>query len=118
MEIIRGVVNANPLGDEAIRDLSVTVPSHLKARTILFVERYSPYYVDKLNSFEKEKYDLSIESVANKYQSLGISAVVMTPGFLAEDFCDRPHFSSSGAQKLASRLARYIKRKAKELGYE
>lgn len=115
---MRGFTNTKPLGEEVGHAVNATIPTQMRPRIIFVLNRYSPYYVGKLNAVEKNQYILNIEKMASKYQNLGITSVAIAPAYLAEDFCDRAHFSYSGGQKLAASLAPYVKQKAKELGYE
>lgn len=118
MYIMREFAKKQKAGDEYDHAVTTTIPTNIRSRTIFVVEHYSPYYVDKLTSSEKENYISAVENAVSHYQRVGITSVVLSQTYLAADFCDRPHFSSSGGQKLAASLAPYVKKKAKELGYE
>lgn len=118
MNIMRGFANGTPPGNDVDAAVATTIPPSMKQRSIFVVNRYSPFYYEKLKPEEQAGFNSNIEKAALKYQSLGITTVPLAPAYTAEDFCDRAHFSYSGGQKLAASLAPYIKLKAKELAYE
>ena len=118
MNIMRGFANAKPPGNDVDAAVAATIPPSMKPRSIFVVNRYSPFYYQKMNLEEQSGFNSNIEKAAAKYQSLGITTVPLAPPYGVEDFCDRAHFSPSGGQKLAASLAPFVKLKAKELSYE
>jgi hypothetical protein len=118
MNIMRGFANAKPPGNDVDAAVATTIPFAMKPRSIFVVNRYSPFYYEKLTSEEQAGFNSNIDKAVAKYRSVGITTVPLAPVYSASDFCDRVHFSYSGGQKLAASLAPHVKLKAKELAYE
>lgn len=92
-------------------------PDALKPRTLLVVNRNSPYYTQRLPQEIRQRDDLAVaDSIAN-WKSAGYDAVDVGKNYTAEDYGDRTHLTTSGGAKLAAVVAAEVQAMAVRLHY-
>ena len=118
MTIMRGLSNAK-LSEEIMRqEIFSSIPKSVIPNTMFVLNLYSPFYVEKLSSSERQAYNNNFNTSKKVYESFGITSVIMGMKNNQWDYCDRAHLTVSGGSNLANDLAPFVRMKAKELGYD
>jgi hypothetical protein len=99
------------------RAATVSFPEPTRARTLVVVTWFSPYYIHQLSADEQECFAaLSRCSVAH-FEKLGFGAMTIGGDYTYEDYGDFQHLTETGGAKLADVVAPKVRAMARQLGY-
>jgi hypothetical protein len=96
-------------------------PAELRARTLITVNRFSPYYLKLMEAGAPDiqaRLNAKVENTMAHLQACGITAVDGFAGLTPDDYLDRHHLSAEGGRKLACALAPAIRALAQRRGFE
>ncbi len=106
-----------PAWDQLAETIRSSMPSSLRARTLIVLTRNSPYYLAKLTPAEQTRDDLAYTLSVQVWQHAGYEAFDCGRGYTVDDYGDRIHLSSTGGEKLAQQIAGEVRRIAAKLHY-
>jgi len=117
LEIMRGYSRAKPMGAEIKSLIEYSVPKNIHSNLIFAFNIYSPWYLNKLDAADNDRYFHNFHEAQSVTERLGFHSITLEKDLNESDFCDRAHFSFTGGQKIAKNLAPKIAEVAKGLGY-
>jgi hypothetical protein len=90
------------------------VPS-MRARTLIVVSSFSPYYVHHMAGDEQQRYATLLTRTAELYRASGVNAIESGGQFDDADYKDSVHMVPSGGRRLANELTPAVRNIAREL---
>jgi hypothetical protein len=87
----------------------------MRARTLIVVSSFSPYYVHHMTSEEQDRYSALLARAVVEFRAGGVSSIESGSLYADEDYKDSVHMVPSGGRRLASEVAPEVRRIAHEV---
>lgn len=117
-EISRSYSNINVDWEKQKEGIRIAFPDEIRRRIIIATTGQSPFYMNQLQAAEREAINQYYALWAQALGQEGVTAAFADRLFDEEDHYNRVHLSERGGRSFAKFLAPFIRKKAKDLGYE
>ena len=87
----------------------------MKARSLVVVSSYAPYYVHRIPSEEQGRYAALLRRTEQEYRAAGLHSIESGSLYDDVDYKDLVHMVPSGGRRLANEVAPEVRKIAHEL---
>jgi hypothetical protein len=96
------------------REIAVALPGPFRARTLVVTTEWNPSDLELLTPRARARQALLSAASAARWERAGYQALLTATDFSADDYLDLLHLSTSGGDKIARRVAPFVRRIAAE----